>query len=110
MTVQRPGTDCQGSGSARRRLFFSGPALPPWCRRRDEEAPTLLDKITISSYATRSPQPTFDVPGAYLPGRGRVPQATPLAGDVADLLEFTPGVEVDNGPRRNGPDDLHPGF
>lgn len=25
-----------------------------------------------------------------------------LAGDVADLLEFTPGVEVNGGPRRNG--------
>ena len=68
---------------------------------QDEELAQMLEKITISSYATRSPQPTFDVPAPV----SRVETDAPgnaMAGDVADLLEFTPGVEVDNRPRRNG--------
>ncbi len=73
----------------------------PVVHAQDEEPPTLLDKITISSYATRSPQPTFDVPALISQVETDAP-GNALAGDVADLLEFTPGVEVDNGPRRNG--------
>jgi len=60
---------------------------------------TSLDAVTV--YATRSAQSTFDVPAIV----SKLDTDTPgnaLAGDVGDLLEFTPGVEVDDGPRRNG--------
>ena len=60
---------------------------------------TSLDAVTV--YATRSPQSTFDVP-AIVSKVDTDAAGNALAGDVSDLLEFTPGVEVDNGPRRNG--------
>jgi hemoglobin/transferrin/lactoferrin receptor protein len=60
---------------------------------------TSLDAVTV--YATRSPQSTFDVP-AIVSKVDTNAAGNALAGDVGDLLEFTPGVEVDNGPRRNG--------
>lgn len=66
----------------------------------EQVAPTTsMDAVTV--YATRSPQSTFDVPMMVSQiETGAAGNA--LAGDVSDLLEFTPGVEVDNGPRRNG--------
>lgn len=63
------------------------------------KAATDLEAVTV--YATRSLRSTFDVPAMVSkidvdkPGNA-------LAGDMSDLLQFTPGVEVDNGPRRNG--------
>tara|TARA_B100000965_G_scaffold127646_1_gene106172 strand:- start:15501 stop:17417 length:1917 start_codon:yes stop_codon:yes gene_type:complete len=60
---------------------------------------TDLEPVTV--YATRSPRSTFDVPAIV----SKIDMDTPgnaLAGDMSDLLQFTPGVEVDNGPRRNG--------
>lgn len=63
------------------------------------QEPTSLNEVTV--YATRSEQSTFDVPA--LVSKVQTDAAGhALAGDVSDLLEFTPGVEVDNGPRRNG--------
>ncbi|MBL4906113.1 MAG: TonB-dependent hemoglobin/transferrin/lactoferrin family receptor [Sneathiella sp.] len=60
---------------------------------------TSLDTVTV--YATRSEQSTFDVPAIVSIVDVDAPGAA-LSGDIGDLLEFTPGVEVDNGPRRNG--------
>jgi hemoglobin/transferrin/lactoferrin receptor protein len=60
---------------------------------------TSLDAVTV--YATRSLQSTFDVPAIVSKIDVDAP-GNALAGDVGDLLEFIPGVEVDNGPRRNG--------
>ena len=65
---------------------------------------TSLDAVsldTVTVYATLSAQPTFDVP-AIVSKVDANALGTALSGDIADLLEFTPGVEVDNGPRRNG--------
>ncbi len=60
---------------------------------------TALDAVTV--YATRSPQSTFDVPSIVSTVDPTAP-GNSVAGDIGDLLEFIPGVEVDNGPRRNG--------
>jgi len=60
---------------------------------------TPLDAVTV--YATRSPQSTFDVP-AIVSIIDPSAAGNAAAGDIGDLLEFIPGVEVDNGPRRNG--------
>ncbi|MBG28925.1 MAG: hypothetical protein CMI31_02830 [Opitutae bacterium] len=66
---------------------------------QEEKKPISLEEITI--YATRSPQSSFDVPSIVSKIDARAPGMT-LAGDIGDLFEFTPGVEVDDGPRRNG--------
>ena len=61
MAVQRPRLIAKGAAA----LFggcFLWISVGPVVHAQDEESPTLLDKITIFSYATRSPQPTFDVP------------------------------------------------
>ena len=100
MAVQGPRLMIKGAAALVVGCFFWTGAASV-VQAQDEEAPTLLDKITISSYATRSPQPTFDVPALISQVETDAP-GNALAGDVADLLEFTPGVEVDNGPRRNG--------
>lgn len=63
------------------------------------QATTALDAVTV--YATRSPQSKFDVP-AIVSTVDPTAAGNTAAGDVGDLLEFVPGVEVDNGPRRNG--------
>lgn len=58
-----------------------------------------IDEVTV--YATRSPQSSFAVPAIV----SKIDTSAPgnaMAGDVSDLLEFTPAVEVNNGPRRNG--------
>lgn len=65
----------------------------------DQDPITSLDTVTV--YATRSEQSTFDVPAMVSIVDTDAPGAA-LAGDVGDILEFIPGVEVDNGPRRNG--------
>ena len=56
---------------------------------------------TISVYATLSPHSTFDVPAIVsnidVDAPGNV-----LSGDMSDLFQFMPGVEVDGGPRRTG--------
>lgn len=60
---------------------------------------TSLDAVTV--YATRSPQSAFEVPAMTSKVDTDAP-GNAMAGDVGDLLEFTPGVEVTDGPRRNG--------
>lgn len=60
---------------------------------------TPLDAVTV--YATRSPQSTFDVP-SIVSTIDPSAAGNAAAGDIGDLLEFIPGVEVDSGPRRNG--------
>ena len=60
---------------------------------------TNLDPVTV--YATRSPQSTFDLPGMVSTIDNDAPGAA-LASDLNNLLQFTPGVQVGNGPRRNG--------
>lgn len=64
-----------------------------------EESITTLG--TVSVYATRSPQPLFNLPAIVSQVDADVP-GNALAGDISDLLEFTPGVEIEGGPRRNG--------
>ena len=65
----------------------------------DSRPITSLDTVTV--YATRSPQLIFDLPASVSQLDADSP-GNALAGDVADLLEFIPGVEVEGGPRRNG--------
>jgi hemoglobin/transferrin/lactoferrin receptor protein len=68
-----------------------------------------IEAEEITVYATRSARSTFDVPSivsqidANSPGNN-------LANDVSQLLEFTPGVDVQNGPRRNGQNVTIRGF
>ena len=64
-----------------------------------EPPPEIDGEITV--YATRSPQPAFEAP---LMVSKIVTDAAgaALAGDIGDLVEFTPGVEVAGGVRRNG--------
>lgn len=62
-----------------------------------EEARASLETVTV--YATRTPQRTFDVPMMVSKIDA---ENNALAGDLGDLLEFTPGVEVGGGPRRSG--------
>ncbi|MBO0333267.1 TonB-dependent hemoglobin/transferrin/lactoferrin family receptor [Sneathiella sp. CAU 1612] len=65
-----------------------------------ENSPTVsLDAVTV--YATRTPQSSFEVP-AMTSNIDTDAPGNALAGDTGDLLEFTPGVEVAGGPRRNG--------
>ena len=64
-----------------------------------ESAPKVDGEITV--YATRSPQPLFNVP--LMVSKIEADAAgTALAGDIGDLVEFTAGVEVAGGVRRNG--------
>lgn len=66
----------------------------------EEDVPiSSVDQVTV--YATRSPRSTFDVP-AMVTIVDADSEGNALSGDIGDLLEFTPGVEVDNGARRNG--------
>jgi hemoglobin/transferrin/lactoferrin receptor protein len=58
-----------------------------------------LDTITV--YATKSAQSTFDVPAMVNVVDPEAP-GNALSGSLKDLLQNVPGVEVDNGPRRNG--------
>ena len=66
-----------------------------------EQEKTATTLGTISVYATRSPQPLFNLPAIVSQIDADAP-GNALAGDISDLLEFTPGVEVEGGPRRNG--------
>lgn len=66
---------------------------------RAQEAATPLDETTIR--ATRTPRPVFDAPAMVTQTNAEAP-GNALAGDVADLLEFAPGVETTGGPRRLG--------
>lgn len=66
----------------------------------DEAADTsTLDTVTV--YATRSAQSTFDVPAMVSTIDADAP-GTSLSNDTDGLLKMTPGVDVINGPRRNG--------
>ena len=58
-----------------------------------------LDTVTV--YATRSAQSTFDVPAMVSTVDADAP-GTALSNDTDGLLKMTPGVDVINGPRRNG--------
>ncbi len=60
---------------------------------------TNLDPVTV--YATRSPQSTFDLPGMVSIIDNDAPGAA-LASDLNNIFQFTPGVQVGRGPRRNG--------
>jgi hemoglobin/transferrin/lactoferrin receptor protein len=65
----------------------------------EQQSISSVNKVTV--YATRSPQSSFDVP--VMTSIVETDTAgNALATDISDLLEFTPSVEVDNGPRRNG--------
>lgn len=68
-------------------------------KAEDETPVTSINQVTV--YATRSPKSTFDVP-AMVTIIDADSEGNALSGDLGDLLEFTPGVEVDNGARRNG--------
>ncbi|GLQ04782.1 TonB-dependent hemoglobin/transferrin/lactoferrin family receptor [Sneathiella chinensis] len=65
----------------------------------DTPTQAVLDTVTV--YATKSEQSTFDVPAMVSSVDADAPGAA-LASDVDDLLNTTPGVDVVNGPRRNG--------
>lgn len=58
-----------------------------------------LDTVTV--YATRSAESTFEVP-AMVSTIDTDDAGDALATNISELLEFTPGVEALNGPRRNG--------
>lgn len=58
-----------------------------------------MDSVTV--YATRSAASTFEVPAMVSRVDAEGP-GTANAGTISDLLQFTPGVEVENGSRRNG--------
>ncbi|WP_373084034.1 TonB-dependent hemoglobin/transferrin/lactoferrin family receptor [Sneathiella sp.] len=74
--------------------------LTPVAAQEVSDEPTVsLDTITV--YATRSPQSSFEVPAMTSNVDTDAP-GNAMAGDTGDLLEFTPGVEVTGGPRRNG--------
>ena len=64
-----------------------------------QEGTAKMDAVTV--YATRSEQSTLDVP-AIVSQIDTNAAGAALSGDVGDILEFTPAVEVANGPRRNG--------
>ncbi len=77
--------------------FVMAPALA--AQEEDEQNPAQLDALSV--YATLTARRSFEVPAlasilypAYA--------ANALAGDMAGLLQFSAGVEVDEGPRRNG--------
>lgn len=95
-------------GPARAKLLFSATSLlliTSLHTAQAQEADTSdedraaeeLDKVTV--YATRSPTSTFDVPAIVETIDADSPEAA-VAGDMTDLFEFTPGVEVSKGPRR----------
>ncbi len=73
--------------------------VPIHAEEQEEKTITSFNEVTV--YATRSPQSTFKVPANVSKMNADAP-GNATAGDVADLLEFTPGVEVEGGPRRNG--------
>ncbi len=58
-----------------------------------------LDTVTV--YATKSEKSTFDVPAMVSTVDADAP-GNALANDTDGLLRMTPGVDVVNGPRRNG--------
>lgn len=64
-----------------------------------EDKKTEFDEVTV--YATKSPQSTFDVP-ALVSKIDAQSEGNALSSTVSALLEFTPGVDVSNSPRRNG--------
>ena len=80
-------------------VLLSSTFLTPVASAQEaREAPsTSLDAVTV--YATRSPQSAFEVPAMTSNVDTDAP-GNAMAGDVGDLLEFTPGVEVTDGPRR----------
>ncbi|MBE7636607.1 TonB-dependent hemoglobin/transferrin/lactoferrin family receptor [Sneathiella sp. P13V-1] len=58
-----------------------------------------LDTVTV--YATKSANSSFDVPAIVNVIDTEAP-GNALSSSTKDLLNHVPGVEVDNGPRRNG--------
>ncbi|MAL77935.1 MAG: hypothetical protein CMN55_02295 [Sneathiella sp.] len=81
-------------------LLLSSTFLTPAFAQEANEQPSVsLDAITV--YATRTPQSSFEVPASTSSIDTEAP-GNALAGDTSDLLKYTPGVEVANGPRRNG--------
>ncbi len=67
---------------------------------QDQGAAPSISLDTITVYATRSPQSAFEVPAMTNSVEADAP-GNATSGDIGDLLQFTPGVEVDGGPRRN---------
>ncbi|MFC4272591.1 TonB-dependent hemoglobin/transferrin/lactoferrin family receptor [Sneathiella chungangensis] len=80
-------------------LLCTTSLTPIYSAVADDTPAVSLDTVTV--YATRTPQSSFDVPVMTSNIETDAP-GNALAGDTGDLLEFTPGVEVANGPRRNG--------
>lgn len=58
-----------------------------------------LDTVTV--YATRTPTSNFEVPAMVTRVEADAPGAA-MSSTVSDLMQFVPGVDVENGPRRNG--------
>lgn len=66
-----------------------------------EEAKSASTMDTVTVYATRSEQSTFDIPAMASTVDADAP-GTALSNDTEGLLKMIPGVDVINGPRRNG--------
>lgn len=65
-----------------------------------EKSPaSTLDAVTV--YATRSPSSSFEVPAMVTRVDADAP-GNSMSSTTSDLLQFVPGVDVENGPRRNG--------
>lgn len=70
-----------------------------FAQEKEEPPAVSLDSITV--YATRTSRSSFEVPAMTSNVDPDAP-GNATAGNTGDLLGFTPGVEVENGPRRNG--------
>ena len=66
-----------------------------------EEAKSTSTMDTVTVYATRSEQSTFDVPAMVSTVDADAP-GTALSNDTEGLLKMPPGLDVINAPRRNG--------
>lgn len=75
------------------------PVLAEEAKKAEEGSAVSLDTVTV--YATKSPQSSFEVPAMTSNVDAEAP-GTSMSGDISNVLDQTPGVEVQNGPRRNG--------
>lgn len=66
---------------------------------QEKDPANTLDAVTV--YATRTPTSSFEVPAMVTRIDSDAPGAA-MSGNVSDLMQFVPGVDVENGPRRNG--------
>ncbi|MEH6525525.1 MAG: TonB-dependent hemoglobin/transferrin/lactoferrin family receptor [Sneathiella sp.] len=82
-------------------VLLSTTMFSPFAFGQEKEVPPSVSLDSITVYATRTPQSSFEVPAMTSNINPDVP-GNATAGNTGDLLVFTPGVEVENGPRRNG--------